>query len=257
MPFAARLRESLEFRGSQVPSEFGRGDSLEHVLDRHLKTVEMMGDGDLITSILLLSADGKRLFYAAGPNLPASFRFGVEVGPCAGSCGTAVYLGRPVYVMDIATDPLWADHRHLALPHGLRSSWSTPIRAGDGSILGTFAMLHRRVGGPTAEEIEAIDLISAHVVQAILWARAVQEPQAFVLTYEREAPPLKLVVDNEPTEDLKELLSQLRRLELLAAELERRSDTVTSGTSAVDMRATAKDCRELISVVLRQIERYR
>jgi len=38
------------------------------------------------------------------------------------------YLGRPVYVTDIATDPLWAAYKDYALPHGLRSCWSTPKR---------------------------------------------------------------------------------------------------------------------------------
>src|SRR5436190_18538692 len=109
MPFAAALRESLEIRGSLLPVEFTRGDSLEHVLDRHLLAVEQNFDGELVTSILLLSDDGKRLSHGAGPHLPMSYREaidGAEIGPCAGSCGTAAYLGRPVYVTDIATDPL-------------------------------------------------------------------------------------------------------------------------------------------------------
>ena len=70
MPFAAALRDSLEIRGSLFPSEFTRGDSLEHVLNRHLITVEQNFDGELITSILLLSADGRRLSHGAAPNLP-------------------------------------------------------------------------------------------------------------------------------------------------------------------------------------------
>src|SRR3954469_10226559 len=129
MAFGAALRESLEVRRSRVPSEIVRGDSLEHVLNRHLLTVEQLGEGDLITSVLLLSADGKRLSHGAAPNLPLSYREaidGSEIGPSAGSCGTAAYLGEPVYVTDIATDPLWVDYRDFALPHRLRSCWSTP-----------------------------------------------------------------------------------------------------------------------------------
>ena len=37
-----------------------------------------------------------------------------------GSCGTAAYLRREVVVEDVASDPLWADFRDLALAHGLR-----------------------------------------------------------------------------------------------------------------------------------------
>ena len=48
--------------------------------------------------------------------------------------------GFPVTVYDIATSPLWDDHRHLALPHGLRACWSVPMMALDGAVLGTFAL---------------------------------------------------------------------------------------------------------------------
>ena len=62
MPFAAALRKSLQDRGSEVPAEFKRGDSLEDVLNRHLMTVEQMGGDDVFTCILLLSPDGKTAF---------------------------------------------------------------------------------------------------------------------------------------------------------------------------------------------------
>ena len=258
MPFAARLRESLEFRGRQVPLEFSRGDSLEHVLNRHLMTVERLGEGDLVASILLLSADGKRLCYGAGPNLPDSLRGAeMEIGPRAGSCGTAAYLARPVYVADIATDPLWSEYRHLALPHGLRSSWSTPIRASDGAILGTFAILHRSVGTPTREEIAAIDMISGHVAHAILWARTFSGPGPWPLKSARKAPHLKLVGDKAPMAGTEGLLRQLHKLELLAAELDRHAGTTDSEAATQGLRAAAKDCRSLIDSILEQIERRR
>src|SRR5947209_14950987 len=104
MPFSAALRKTLEDRGSAVPAELGRGDSLEDVLNRHLMTVERMGGDDVFTCILLLSPDGKRLSYGAAPTVPASYcraTDSIEVGPCAGSCGAAVYLGRPVYSTNI------------------------------------------------------------------------------------------------------------------------------------------------------------
>src|SRR5438045_784321 len=114
MPFAAGLQKSLQFRQTQISAEFTNGENLEQVLSRHLLTVEAMAEGEVITSILLLSADGKRLSHGAAPGLPKSYRDAVdgsEIGPSAGSCGTAAYLGRPIYVSDIVSDPLWADYR--------------------------------------------------------------------------------------------------------------------------------------------------
>src|SRR3954469_11045769 len=160
MPFAPELRNFLQLRQSQAPAEITRGEDLAEVLTRDLLTIEAMADGDLITSILLLSDDRKRLSHGAAPRLPQSYCDaidGSEIGPRAGSCGTAAYHGRPVYVTDIATDPLWADYRHIALPHGLRSCWSTPIRDPDGTVIGTFAVYRPTVSKPTKAAIEAID----------------------------------------------------------------------------------------------------
>lgn len=180
MSFAAGLRKALDLRQSDVVSELRRGDSLEDVLNRHLHLVEEMSDNEIITSVLLLSEDGKRLTHGAAPSLPQAYRDainGLEIGPSTGSCGTAAYLGRPVYVMDIATDPLWAAYRDLALPHGLRSCWSTPIRHADGYVMGTFAIYHRSTSGPLREELNAIEIITDNVAQAITWARNPNAPK--------------------------------------------------------------------------------
>jgi len=113
----------------------------------------------LLCSILLLDADGTTLRHGAAPSLPAEYSRavdGAQIGPCAGSCGTAAYRKQPVIVSDIATDPLWANIRHVALPHGLRACWSTPIASQDGGILGTFAIYYREPRSPDAEHLQLI-----------------------------------------------------------------------------------------------------
>jgi hypothetical protein len=173
MSFSAGLRHALDLRQSDVISELKGGDSLETILDRHLLAVEGMSDRQILTSVLLVSPDGKRLTHGAAPSLPRSYVEainGSEIGPSSGSCGTAAYFGRAVYVTDIATDPLWADYRDLALEHGLQACWSTPIRHADGHVMGTFAIYHRRLTGPTRNELIAIDIITDNVAEAITWA---------------------------------------------------------------------------------------
>src|SRR3954466_15754937 len=163
MSFAAGLRQALDLRQSDVVSELRRGDSLEDILNRHLHTVEQMSDSEILTSVLLLSPDGKHLTHGASPSLPKAYREaidGSEIGPRAGSCGTAAYLGAPVYVTDIATDPLWADYKDVALPHGLRSCWSTPILTRGRKVLGTFAMYHREPREPTVRDLMLVDLVT-------------------------------------------------------------------------------------------------
>src|SRR4029453_8029299 len=181
MSFAAGLRHALDLRQSDVVSELKRGDSLEEVLNRHLLTVEKMSDSEILTSVLLLSSDGKRLTHGAAPSLPQPYLDainGSEIGPSAGSCGTAAYTGHPVYVTDIATDPLWAAYRDLALPHGLKACWSTPLLDAQQKVLGTFAIYHVPPCGPAAEEIEGIRTITEHVSRAIMWSRSAKELRA-------------------------------------------------------------------------------
>lgn len=257
MPFAAQLRTSLQDRGSEVPAEFLRGDSLEDVLNRHLMTVEQMGGDDVFTCILLLSPDGKRLSYGAAPTVPASYcraSDSIEIGPFAGSCGAAAYLGRPVYSIDIETDPVWGDYRDLALQHGFRSCWSTPIRNSDDCIIGTFAILHRTVGNPTREEIEAIDLITEHVAEAIMWFR---DPHYFAGLASRSsgAPLLRLVSDNqEANEPTTRLLALAEKLRSKAIELDSHADRSKSETAAQNFRDAAELSRKLVANLMAQIE---
>jgi GAF domain-containing protein len=176
MAFALQLKDSLRLREAQVPSEFEQGDALGTILSRYLLAVEAEADSFILTSILLV--DGKKLRHGAAPTLPPAYIEvinGSEYGPCAGSCGTAAYLGRPVYVTDIATDPLWADYKQLALPHGLRACWSTPIFDDSQAVIGTFAIYHLTTRGPTQDEIDAIREITDHVARAISWSRSAQE----------------------------------------------------------------------------------
>jgi PAS domain S-box-containing protein len=115
--------------------------------------------GGMLCSVLLLDADGATLRHGAAPSLPQEYSQGtdgVKIGPCMGSCGTAVYRKQPVVVSDIATDPLWADGRDIALRHGLRACWSTPIPAQDGSVLGTFAIYYREPRTPDALHLQVI-----------------------------------------------------------------------------------------------------
>jgi hypothetical protein len=257
MPFAAGLCKSLQDRGSDVPAEFKRGDSLEDVLNRHLRTVEEMGGDDVFTCILLLSADGKRLSVGAAPSIPASYcRVGdsFEIGLSHGSCAAAAYLGRPVYSVDIETDPIWADFRDVALQHGYRSCWSTPIRDSNDAITGTFAILHRTVGMPTHEEIEAIELITAHVADAIMWFRGPQ-PFARPDRHQSEAPKLKLVSNNQRACDpVSRLVALVEKLNSKAVDLDRCADSAESEADAQVLRKAAELSRELSGNIMLQIE---
>jgi len=260
MPFAAGLRNSLRARAQSAPSELANGEGLERVLSRHLLAVEEMADSALLTSVLLLDSDGRTLWHGAAPNLPASYCSaidGSEIGPSAGSCGTAAYLGRPVYVSDIASDPLWEAYRHLALQHGLRACWSTPIRAGNGELIGTFAIYHQTPGHPTDEEIEAIKLITDHVAQAIMCARGVQDLQPPAASHQGDGQSRLQMADPANPESplslsLGQLIEHAARMQALADDLERHAEDSGSDEIARLVRDIAADCRAFADTVRNQ-----
>jgi PAS domain S-box-containing protein len=151
---------------------------LDEVLDDLARVIEAGTGRRVLASILLLDADGTHLRHGAAPSLPASYTAaidGVAIGPQAGSCGTAAYRREPVIVEDIATDPLWVDFRDLALRHGLRACWSTPILGAGGDVLGTFALYYTQPCIPRPEDQQAVDLLTRTAAVALERARATAE----------------------------------------------------------------------------------
>src|SRR5271166_1167164 len=148
--------------------------ALPEILETLCANIEKHHSG-LLCSVLLLDADGTTLRHGAAPGLPKEYSQavdGLQIGACAGSCGTAAYRRQPVIVSDIATDPLWADYRHMALQHGLRACWSTPIATQDGRIVGTFAIYYREPRTPDAEHLQLIAHATHLAAVAMEWDRA-------------------------------------------------------------------------------------
>ena len=144
--------------------ELAIGDRpLEETLGELIRIVEDSSHTGVLGSILLLDPDGRHLRHGAAPSLPKPYIDaidGAEIGPCAGSCGTAVFRGKPVFVSDIESDPLWADYKAVALPNGLRACWSTPIVTSGPKVLGTFAMYHREPREATVHDLVLVDLVT-------------------------------------------------------------------------------------------------
>ena len=125
------------------------GTGLAVVADLLCRRAEALAPG-VICSILTVDADGT-LHPLAGPSLPSSYSSAIDclqMGPKAGSCGTAAFRREPVVVCEIDTDPLWADFRHLTQPLGLRACWSSPILDQDGQPVATFAFYYRTSRAP-------------------------------------------------------------------------------------------------------------
>ena len=185
-----------------------KGTSLLMILDALCRLVEEVATGSL-ASILLLDSDGDRLRLGAAPSLPTSYANAMDgclIGPAAGSCGTAAYRRIPVVVADIARDPLWADYRDLALPHGLRACWSMPLFASDGRVLGTFAMYSRDPGSPTLHHQSIIEPITDIASIAIERKGAEEERQAHLWFLESMDQVNRAI---QGTNDLEQMMSDV------------------------------------------------
>src|SRR5260370_1651972 len=81
---------------------------LPKILDALCADIEKNHCG-MLCSVLLLEADGVTLRNGSAPSLPQEYSQaidGMKIGPCAGSCGTAIDRKQPVVLSDIPTHPL-------------------------------------------------------------------------------------------------------------------------------------------------------
>jgi len=203
-----RRAEALLAGEKRLLEMIAKGNPLSMILDALCRLVEELSKGSL-SSILLLDPDGTRLWHGAAPSLPKSYIDAIDgsaIGPAAGSCGTAAFRKERVIVSDIAQDPLWADYRDLALPHGLRACWSTPVLASDGRVLGTFAIYSREPSSPTPPQQSIIEQITDLASIAIERKRAEEEHQAHLWFLESMDRVNRAI---QGTNDLEQMMSDV------------------------------------------------
>jgi diguanylate cyclase (GGDEF)-like protein len=146
----------LQLLQQEILEAMANGLPLKGIMENLCRKVEA-----LVPSVIcsVLAVENQQLRHLASPSLPTEYSRlldGTLIGPCVGSCGTAAFRGEPVEVLDIATDPLWDDYRHLPLPLGLRACWSSPIKSSDGRVLGIFGFYFPRSRGPTPLEHQIV-----------------------------------------------------------------------------------------------------
>ncbi len=135
----------------------------------------------------MLELEGNKLLHGGAPSLPKAYCDavnGLENGPSVGSCGTSTYTGQRVLVENIETDPKWEKIKHYALPHGMRSCWSEPIKASSGKVLGAFGMYYNHAALPNDEELH--DLIAAARLAGIVMERNQSQKRIRILAYTDE-----------------------------------------------------------------------
>jgi diguanylate cyclase (GGDEF)-like protein/PAS domain S-box-containing protein len=128
------------------------------IADRLCRRVEEIAP-DVVSSLLHIDAGGL-VHPLGGPSLPEDYSRaldGIAIGPDIGSCGSAAFYGEAVLAIDIDTDPRWQPFKTRPLEVGLRACWSTPIKAKDGRVIGTFAFYFRESRPPSRWHQRIVD----------------------------------------------------------------------------------------------------
>ncbi len=156
------------------------GTPLPVALDAIVRLVERQAEG-LLCTVLLLDREAGCLRHGAAPHLPTEYvraLDGSSIGPNEGSCGAAAYRQERVIAEDISTHPYWEKYRSLAMSHGLRACWSSPIFSPAREVLGTFAIYYREPRGPAERELEWVGVATHLASIAIMRDRAEEARRA-------------------------------------------------------------------------------
>ena len=147
------------------------GSTLSEILDALCRLIENIASGSLC-GIVLVDPISNRLKHGAAPSLPLSYNESIHGRPVniySGPCAMAAFLKEQVIAADVASDTRWDTYewRTLAMAHGLRACWSTPIRSSDETVLGAFAIYSREPGSPSAYHQHLIGQITHLATVAI------------------------------------------------------------------------------------------
>ncbi|MBA4848834.1 PAS domain S-box protein [Emticicia sp. BO119] len=151
------------------------GISLDDILEKLIDDIEDLIPHSICSIVRL--KDGKTLHHIAGNAIPEAYIMAIEgltIGPTAGSCGTAMFLGEPVIVTDINKDYLWRNYRDIAHEHNLNACWSIPIKKSDGEVIGSFATYYHTNKSPKPHETSFIER-AANLVGVLLENREASE----------------------------------------------------------------------------------
>ncbi|MBW9274808.1 MAG: EAL domain-containing protein [Candidatus Thiodiazotropha sp. (ex. Lucinisca nassula)] len=204
----------------------------------------------------MLELEDGKLLHGGAPSLPKEYCdavHGLEYGPNVGSCGTSTYTGHRVLVENIETDPKWAKIKGFALPHGMRSCWSEPIKNSSGKVLGAFGMYYNHPALPNDEELE--DLKSAARLAGIVMERDQAQKRIRELAYKDELTGLASRVRfyQQLEESIKSSNRSGRRFALLYVDLDDFKGVNDSlGHDAGDL--LLKDIAKCLKSVSREID---
>lgn len=108
----------------------------------------------------IVEVKNNKLYHLCAPSLDQDYSQalnGKDIGPFAGSCGTAAYTKQLVIVEDTLNDIRWEKLKPIAIKYNLRACWSQPIFNSDAEVIATFANYYNYPTSPKALEEKCIE----------------------------------------------------------------------------------------------------
>src|SRR5262245_26271156 len=194
--------EALLAGEKQFLEMVARGDSRSDILEALCRLVESTADG-CYCSVVVVDASGTRLEHGAAPSLPTSFItsiIGRSVNAESGPCAMAAYLNEQVIAADLTTETRWESYEWcpMALAHGLRACWSTPISSSGGKVLGAFALYYDEPKRPTPFHQSLIEQFTHIASIAIERQRSQEDLRNALDEIQKSESKLRQVIDAIP-----------------------------------------------------------
>jgi PAS domain S-box-containing protein len=121
------------------------GHQLHSTLEALCQLVES-ADSGCRCSVFLVDSTGMRLEQMVSPSMPASFQAGMIGRPVtvdSSPSSMACFRNEQVIAADLTSETRWAsDWCPMALAHGVRACWATPIASAAGEVLGAFTLYY-------------------------------------------------------------------------------------------------------------------
>lgn len=244
---AQRLQEQQKYDAAQrrIMAMISTLQPLEQIL-RELCLLMEQRNPQVICSVLLVDDSRQRLTIGAAPSLGERYNQAVEglrIGEDMGACGSAAFFRQPVLVADIASDRRWQGLHQLAAKEGLHACWSTPLLAGDGTLLGTFAIYQR---GPLLVDAELEEMVAtaSHLAAIAIEHRSIL---AELERSNRELQEFAFVASHD-------LQEPLRKIQTFAERLQARADTLDE--QGRDYLARMSSAAARMQVLIRDLLAY-
>jgi len=158
------------------------GSNLFDLLKTYLSGIEVLHPG---MQCSICERKQESLHNIAAPSLPIAYLEEIKTIPIrnnSGSCGTAAFLKKDVFVQNIQEDAIWQDFKEIAERYQLKACWSHPIMDSNEQVIATFACYYKEVKLPTEFEKNTINR-AVNIIKLIL--EQFQREKALKISNER------------------------------------------------------------------------